>query len=226
MPVPSQPTWPFPGMSPKAQRGWAPDPVKRRPAGRERAGRRAGPGAPVLPSSLTPVLRASASDVHFPSAPASQTDSLPRQGSNFQNKTFSTKENITVRRKTFQYHASWDPRKCTERLSGSGAVLASQALLRTAGEQWLAPGTSQAEWPARGPGWSSSCPGSKESSVCPPSCLKAGPTVVGQISLRIGALSCPIPILPLPFQPKGDAHGRRAVWQKGCLLLSWVLGNG
>ena len=110
-------------------------------------------------SSLTPLLRASASDVHFPSAPASQTDSLPRQGSNFQNKTFSTKENITVRRKTFQYHASWDPRKCTEHLSGSGAVLAPQALLRTAGEQWLAPGTSQAEWPTRAPGWSSSCPG-------------------------------------------------------------------
>lgn len=44
----------------------------------------------------------------FPSAPASQTDSLPRQGSNFQNKTLSTKENITMERKTFQYQASWD----------------------------------------------------------------------------------------------------------------------
>lgn len=71
----------------------------------------------------------------FLSAPASQTDSLPRQGSNFQNKTFSTKENITMGRKTFQYQASWDPRKCAECLSENDAVLTSQTSLRAEGEQ-------------------------------------------------------------------------------------------
>ena len=50
-------------------------------------------------------------------------------------------------RKTFQYQASWDPRKCTERLSGNDAVLTSQTLLSSAGEQWLAPGSGQAKWP-------------------------------------------------------------------------------
>lgn len=79
----------------------------------------------------------------FPSAPASQTDSLPRQGSNFQNKTFSTKENITMGRKTFQYQASWDPRKCTECLSGNDAALTSRTSLRTWGEQCLALGSGQ-----------------------------------------------------------------------------------
>lgn len=83
----------------------------------------------------------------FPSAPASQTDSLPRQGSNFQNKTFSTKENITMGRKTFQYQASWDPRKCTECLSGNDGVLTSRTLLSAAGEQWLAPGSGQDRGP-------------------------------------------------------------------------------
>ena len=39
------------------------------------------------------------------------------------------------------------------------AARGSQALLRMGGGQWLAPGTSQAEWPMRGPGWGSSCPG-------------------------------------------------------------------
>lgn len=71
----------------------------------------------------------------FLSAPASQTDSLPRQGSNFQNKTFSTKENITMGRKTFQYQASWDPRKCAECLSENDAVLTSGTSLRAEGEQ-------------------------------------------------------------------------------------------
>lgn len=80
----------------------------------------------------------------FPSALASQTDSLPRQGSNFQNKTFSTKENITMGRKTFQYQASWDLRKCTECLSENDAVLTSQTSLRAEGEQCLALGSSQA----------------------------------------------------------------------------------
>lgn len=81
----------------------------------------------------------------FPSAPASQTDSLPRQGSNFQNKTLSTKENITMERKTFQYQASWDSGKCTECLSENDDVLTSQTLLRAEGEQCLTLGSSQAK---------------------------------------------------------------------------------
>lgn len=160
----------------------------------------------------------------FPSAPASQTDSLPRQGSNFQNKTFSTKENITVRRKTFQYQASWDPRKCTERLSGNGAVLTSQALLRMAGEQWLASGTGQAEWPMRGPGWGLSCSGLERikcvSTIVPQSRPHHGRTNILQD--RGLELSHANPSTSLPAQ-------RRCPQQACCLaegLLASLLGSG
>lgn len=119
----------------------------------------------------------------FPSAPASQTDSLPRQGSNFQNKTFSTKENITMGRKTFQYLASWDPRKCTECLSGNDAVLTSETSPRTVGEQWLAPGSSQAKWPKGGPSRCSSCPRLGR--------IKCGPNMVPQNRPHCGRTNIP-----------------------------------
>lgn len=99
---------------------------------------------PESPISLTPILWPLPMMCIFLSAPASQTDSLPREGSNFQNKTFSTKENITMGRKTFQYQASWDLRKCTERLSGNDAVLTSQTSLRAENNAWLrAPGKTK-----------------------------------------------------------------------------------
>lgn len=79
----------------------------------------------------------------FPSVPTSHTDSLPQQGSNFQNKTFSTKENITTGKETFQYQASREPRKWAKCLSENDAVLTSQPLLGSEREQCLALGFSQ-----------------------------------------------------------------------------------
>lgn len=141
----------------------------------------------------------------FPSAPASQTDSLPRQGSNFQNKTFSTKENITMGRKTFQYQASWDLRKCTECLSENDAVLTSQTSLRAKGEQclagsWLQPSQNglckvQADAQVgRVKGASNIMPRSR------PHCSMINMLDKGR------SMFAPISISHLLFHPKGDAH--------------------
>lgn len=126
-----------------------------------------------------------------------------------------------MRRKTFQYQASWDPRKCTERLS-EYAVLTSQALLRMAENNgWhLAP--ARPNGPC-GAGWGLSCLDSKEScvsTIVPQSRPHRRTNILQDRGLELSHANS----LHFLFQPKGDAHSRRAVWQKG--LLASLLGSG
>lgn len=149
----------------------------------------------------------------FPSVPTSHTDSLPRQGSNFQNKTFSTKENITMGKETFQYQASREPRKWAKCLSENDAVLTSHTRLGSEREQCLALGFSQVRSAAEARSklvlklvqpWKSQmfvqhCV-SKQSYCEVINALPRGPCAVCH-----------------DFHLKGDAYSSLAVWQRGLL---------
>lgn len=151
----------------------------------------------------------------FPSAPTSHPDSLPRQGSNFQNKTFSTKENITTGKETFQYQASREPRKWAKRLSENDAVLTSHTELGSEREQYLALGLSQVRRAQARSKPMHNLVQTWKSQMYVQHCVSKQPYCEMVNALQRSPGLCPLIASSLPSHLKGDAYSSLAVWQRG-----------